>query len=369
MVVEEGSKKENMNENEKNHQKAYSIRTPYRRKRAVVRAEMRPNKSRASFFFRATRTTRPTFGKKKPSMSKKSSAANTKALADALSGVGAALVALWVFYPIDVWKTHIQAGKKPPPLRRMMSSGLQTKSLHTASSSFFYFYLYSWILSSWTARIPTSSKKMSVSTRLLLSAVAAMLNTCLTLPLDVLSARHQTASPESNKNHYQPESEDMEKSGNEPDSLTRQYLRQLFGESGLWKGLKPSLILCSNPAINYTVFDTVKSRYTAGRTRNSLSSVEAFLLGLFSKFVATMATYPLIRAKVMLMVTSQSSMYQCLQETYKENGVRGLYEGCDLQLLHTLLKSALLMTIRERISEVTQQWVVVERVQANSTNG
>ena len=357
-----------MNENEKSHQKAYkhtyAVQTELSCRACGNATKQKPRL--IIFFVPQGLLDQPLA--KKPSMSKKSSAANIKALADALSGVGAALVALWVFYPIDVWKTHIQAGKKPPPLRRMMSSGLQTKSMHTASSSFFYFYLYSWILSSWTARIPTSSKKMSVSTRLLLSAVAAMLNTCLTLPLDVLSARHQTVSPESNKNHYQPESEDMEKSGNEPDSLTRQYLRQLFGESGLWKGLKPSLILCSNPAINYTVFDTVKSRYTAGRTRNSLSSVEAFLLGLFSKFVATMATYPLIRAKVMLMVTSQSSMYQCLQETYKENGVRGLYEGCDLQLLHTLLKSALLMTIRERISEVTQQWVV-GRVQANSTNG
>lgn len=296
-------------------------------------------------------------------MSKKINPTNarTKALADALSGVVAALVALWVFYPIDVWKTHVQAGRKPPPFRRMMSSGLETKSLHTASSSFFYFYLYSWILSSWTARMPSSSsKKVSVTTRLLLSCLSAMMNTCLTLPLDVLSARRQTIiEPEPRQTVVNNDEEEEKKE----ESALQQKVKRVnsvvrWRIGGLWKGLKPSLILCSNPAINYTVFDTIKSRYTLGRVSASLSLAEAFVLGLFSKFIATVATYPLIRAKVMLMVTSQSSMLQCLRETYKDRGVRGLYEGCDLQLLHTMLKSALLMMVRERISDAAQRWVV-----------
>ena len=32
-----------------------------------------------------------------------------KALADAMAGVAGSLVALWTFYPLDVWKTHLQA--------------------------------------------------------------------------------------------------------------------------------------------------------------------------------------------------------------------------------------------------------------------
>ena len=309
-------------------------------------------------------------------MTKNQSTARSKALADALSGVAAALVALWVFYPIDVWKTHVQAGRKPPPLRRMMSSGLEIKSLHTASSSFFYFYLYSWILSSWTARLPPSSSsskshaKISVTMRLLLSAIAAMLNTCLTLPLDVISARHQTIEPSLSRRRSsfleptdEEEEEDEEEKKEETGAVLRQQMKRFNSFLGwkigsLWKGLKPSLILCSNPAINYTVYDTIKSRYTLARAASSLSLGEAFLLGVFSKFVATIATYPLIRAKVMLMVTSQSSMWQCLRETFRQRGVQGLYEGCDLQLLHTLLKSALLMMVRERISDATQRWVV-----------
>eukprot|EP00977_Amphora_coffeiformis_P024404 scaffold15735_cov152-Amphora_coffeaeformis.AAC.2 len=297
-------------------------------------------------------------------MSKRqTTSARSQALADALSGVGAALIALWVFYPIDVWKTHAQAGMKPPPLRRMMSSGLETKSLHTASSSFFYFYLYSWIISTWTTRMPSRHNKVSVTTRLLLSAIAAMLNTCLTLPLDVISTRHQTMEVRP-RQKSEDEDTDKEEDANEDSFLVlRQQVKRLNSLLGwkigsLWKGLRPSLILCSNPAINYTVFDTIKSRYTATNGNSSLSLAEAFLLGLFSKFIATIATYPLIRAKVMLMVTSQSSMLQCLRQTYQEKGVKGLYEGCDLQLLHTLLKSALLMMMRERISDATKRWIV-----------
>lgn len=210
--------------------------------------------------------------------------------------------------------------------------------------------------------------------RLVLSAIAAMLNTCLTLPLDVISARHQTIEPSlsrrrssflepTDEGEEDEEEEDEEEKKEETGAVLRQQMKRVNSFPGwkigsLWKGLKPSLILCSNPAINYTVYDTIKSQYTLARATSSLSSGEAFLLGIFSKFVATIATYPLIRAKVMLMVTSQSSMWQCLRETFRKRGVQGLYEGCDLQLLHTLLKSALLMMVRERISDATQRWVV-----------
>jgi hypothetical protein len=150
--------------------------------------------------------------------------------------------------------------------------------------------------------------------------------------------------------------------------------KKKFGSNGrttvaaLWKGLGPSLLLCANPAINYTVFDSLKARYitmpqgsaTGNRNNHNLTMAEAFLLGLFSKFVATMATYPLIRAKVMLMVTNQASMTDCLRDAYRSKGLTGLYEGCTLQLLHTMLKSALLMTVRERIAATTRRWIAGE---------
>ena len=176
--------------------------------------------------------------------------------------------------------------------------------------------------------------------------------------------------------------------------------------SKLWKGLVPALLLCTNPAIHYTVYDVCKAhvvRYKTTRTRTPapaapqlLSVTEAFLVGLVAKFVATIVTYPLIRAKILLMLerddddnededdddsdnerdskrrnraasvrrsSSSSSiraLWSVLQRMYSTQNagvVHGLYKGCDWQLLHTVLKSALMMTIRERIHARSREGV------------
>jgi hypothetical protein len=86
---------------------------------------------------------------------------------------------------------------------------------------------------------------------------------------------------------------------------------------------------------------------------------QAFLLGLVAKFVATISTYPLIRAKVILMVSSETSLWKSLVKSYNQDGgIKGLYKGCDWQLIHTLLKNALMMMVRERITEETHRLVM-----------
>jgi hypothetical protein len=92
---------------------------------------------------------------------------------------------------------------------------------------------------------------------------------------------------------------------------------------------------------------------------------EAFVLGMLAKFSATIATYPLIRVKMMLMVTLSASksstrnplegLWKCLVQEYKEHGINGLYKGCQLQLFHSLMKSALLMMARERITRAARK--------------
>ena len=325
-----------------------------------------------------------------------SSSDSRKAAADALAGVFASLIALWVFYPIDVLKTRVQAGKsdqKQQPASWL--SGLEWKSLHTACSSGVYFYLYSWIQSYWERHVAhrriqsqkgARTAETPVSVRLLLAAIAAMINTLVTCPLDVISAQKQTSKPESdqftNKNVALTNDQDLEMRTSDsstnlmddddvdnvqeseksidqarPRSAVMEWKRKIVEAQSLWKGVKPSLILCSNPALHYSVFDSIKQRVLSSRSNNnaSLSMIEAFVLGLVAKFVATISTYPLIRAKVMLMVTSKSSILQCLRDEYRAGGIKNLYTGCDLQLLHTLLKSALLMMIRERLSKTTRQ--------------
>lgn len=289
-----------------------------------------------------------------------------KALADALAGVIASLVSLWSFYPIDTCKTNVQANNTAA--RRGLWRGVRMKTLHTASSSFCYFYIYSWI------SVRRKGSTPSTLRRLILSAVAAMLNTCITLPLDVLSAKQQTATNKKTTEAFDQvwkevncestdEYGDEKKDDTAPSDLIQsqppkqQATDETESFTSLWKGLSPSLLLCTNPSIHYTVFDSIKSRILQNNKQN-LTMAQAFVVGLFAKFVATMATYPLIRTKILLMVTCEKSMISCLNQEYQRDGIKGWYKGVHLQLFHTLLKSALLMMVRERITVTTHRLLV-----------
>lgn len=300
-----------------------------------------------------------------PTHAPKNSLARRKALADALAGVFASLVTLGVFYPFEILKLHAQVQHKRRSLNNSLYRGISSKAAHTSCSSFCYFYLYSWI-SSFKKDHPTTFA------RLCYSALAAMLNTIVTLPLDVVSTRHQASGPDEIDTEWEEESGSASSSDKEdelekqsPTAATkptgpRKRLARLDSTeiSNLWKGLVPSLLLCTNPAIHYTLFDGVRARYIRQKGTNCLSVMEAFVLGLISKFISTILTYPLIQAKVQLMTNRHHSLWGCLRDEYTTQGVRGLYRGCNWQLLHTLLKSALLMALREKITKTTHSLLV-----------
>jgi len=153
--------------------------------------------------------------------------------------------------------------------------------------------------------------------------------------------------------------------------LNRSKRKDLYKLADLWRGIRPSLLLCSNPSINFTVFDSMKDILVKRKanTNARLTMGEAFCIGLVAKFAATMATYPLIRAKVMLMVAkkkncdsvalaSEDTMIGLLQEMCQNGGGKELYKGCSIQLVHTLLKSALMMMARERIGVTTRRLIL-----------
>ena len=161
--------------------------------------------------------------------------ATRSALADAAAGVVGSLVSMLAFYPVDVYKTNLQAGRQGCDgdsgsssitggrrkrnkdqnadqdgakntilyllqFLRYSFRGVQYKTAHTISGSFAYFFFYSWMTARHRTYVTGGTKdgkySPSTSARLLLAAVAAMMNTTLTLPLDVISARKQTGQEE-----------------------------------------------------------------------------------------------------------------------------------------------------------------------------
>nr|XP_019046982.1 adenine nucleotide transporter [Kwoniella bestiolae CBS 10118]OCF25912.1 adenine nucleotide transporter [Kwoniella bestiolae CBS 10118] len=181
--------------------------------------------------------------------------------------------------------------------------GFGASMIGTFSQQFAYFFFHTLLRTSYIRRLPSSSPvkgpstpsvaSLSTSAELLLGALAGGLAQIFTIPVQVIATRQQLWRPLSKGNMHAPSL--ME---------TAQEIISENGLTGLWTGLKPGLVLTVNPAITYGVFERLKtyrlSRKPEGQGHGKLGVGEAFWLGVSSKMLATVVTYPYIFAKVRL---------------------------------------------------------------------
>ncbi|XP_010546685.1 PREDICTED: peroxisomal adenine nucleotide carrier 1-like [Tarenaya hassleriana] len=299
-----------------------------------------------------------------------------ESLSEATSGAIGSLLSTTILYPLDTCKSKYQAEIRARGQQRYrylsdvlweaistrqvlsLYQGLGTKNLQSFVSQFIYFYGYSYFKRLYTER--TGSKSIGTKANLLIAAAAGACTSIITQPLDTASSRMQTSE---------------------------------FGKSkGLWKtltegtwgdafdGLGISLLLTSNPAIQYTVFDQLKQRSLqqakakakTGSSPEVLSAFMAFLLGAVSKSIATVITYPAIRCKVMIQAADDSNENVAKKKARRRNrrtilgvvyaiwrkeGVLGFFKGLQAQILKTVLSSALLLMIKEKITAST--WILI----------
>jgi len=237
--------------------------------------------------------------------------------------------------------------------------GLNTKNIQSFISSFFYFYGYSYFKRLYLEK--SGAKSVGTTANLLVAAAAGACTVIVTQPLDTAASRMQTSAFGKSKG-----------------------LRETLAE-GTWMeafdGLGISIILTCNPSIQYTVFDQLKQRIIQRQRRKNggsaddnsrvaLSAFSAFLLGAVSKSIATVLTYPLIRCKVMIQAAdpdeddeserpsksrAPKTMLGALHAIWSKEGIPGFFKGLHAQILKTVLSSALLLMIKEKISKFT--WV------------
>jgi len=207
-------------------------------------------------------------------------------------------------------------------------SGLSASLFGVAVSNGIYFYWYSLLKSLYEGTAPTK-KQMSVAVNLLIGAGAGAINVLMTNPIWVISTRMQTLK----------------------QSRVLESVADLFQESGFlgfYKGLIPALILCSNPAIQFVVYEKCR----AGRT--NLTALHYFLLGAFAKLVATGVTYPLLSIKSRLQVNSDSDagkyngVHDAIIKILRFEGIPGFYKGVTSKLLQSVLTAALLFLVQEK---------------------
>ncbi|CAD7960333.1 unnamed protein product [Amoebophrya sp. A25] len=171
---------------------------------------------------------------------------------------------------------------------------------------------------------------------------------------------------------------------------------QIAQEKGLWSlwdGLGTSLYLVSNPMIQYALYDILKKRATtagggilagsksSGTTTSAssssfpsestisnaksmnlntttpnnslveLSPVRAFLLGSFTKAVATVFTYPLQVAQTRMRAGGTRTMWSCLVEIYREadGGLSGFFKGLAPKMVQTVSQAAFMFAFYEAL--------------------
>jgi adenine nucleotide transporter 17 len=160
-------------------------------------------------------------------------------------------------------------------------AGLPAGLIGVASTNFAYFYWYSFLRSK-----IFNQGSMTTFSELLLGALAGALAQIFTIPVSVVTTRQQTTNVKYRKDLF----------GTAEEIISDDGIR------GLWKGLKPSLILCVNPAITYGAFERFKYLISKrlSNNNNELSPGIIFWLAALSKTIATVVTYPYIMAKVRL---------------------------------------------------------------------
>lgn len=171
--------------------------------------------------------------------------------------------------------------------------GFSANMINTFSQQFAYFFFHTFLRStaqSYRAKQGLISP-LGTSAELALGAAAGGLAQIFTIPVAVIATRQQLWTPPSGAGAHR-----------EPSLLdTAKEIVSEGGITALWTGLKPGLVLTVNPAITYGVFERLKTWRLAERGPGGKLGVgEAFWMGVVSKTLATVVTYPYIFAKVRL---------------------------------------------------------------------
>ena len=242
-------------------------------------------------------------------------------------------------------------------------SGLSSAVVGVGVSSAVYFFFYYSLKTLVLAHTGARSKSLGPLHNLGVASVAGVLNVLITLPIWLVNTRMTVGAPA----HAPPYKGLL-------DAIRRIHAEEGF--TGFYRGLLPSLILVSNPAIQFVVYEQcirILSKQAAKQAAASalvvaagsaaavagaaaspavvrLSSVQYFVLGAFAKAVATVATYPyqVVKSRQQASKGAQTTL-QLVAQIWREEGPPAFFNGINAKMSQTVLNSAFMFAVYERL--------------------
>lgn len=187
---------------------------------------------------------------------------------------------------------------------------------------------------------------------LAIGAVAGAINVLTTTPLWVVNTRIKMQGARMLLAEKSQESVQLETVGVKYDCLTDGLVKivKQEGLGSLWSGTIPSLVLVTNPAVQFMIFEMLKRNLKQMLDSEELSPFHIFALGAMSKSVSTVLSYPLqvVQSKKRYgsADVKNKNMTEILSDLVKTGT---LYKGMEAKLLQTVMTTALMYVFYERI--------------------
>ncbi|WOL04700.1 peroxisomal nicotinamide adenine dinucleotide carrier-like [Canna indica] len=310
------------------------------------------------------------------------------ALINGLAGAGGGIIAQLITFPLQTVNTRQQTERDPSKsaardgaVRQMLEvvkhegwgrlySGLAPSLVGTAASQGVYYYFYQIFRNRaetaaqdrWKKGIGDGSVGMFQS--LVVAALAGCVNVLLTNPIWVVVTRMQTHKKKTNS-PCTPDEIQSAVIENQPYRASH-VVQELYDEAGLWglwKGVVPTLIMVSNPSIQFMLYETLLKKIKRRRASNAkgaegLTALEIFTLGAVAKLGATVITYPLLVVKARLQVKQgfhddkrhqYTGTYDAITKMVHYEGLSGLYKGMGTKIVQSVFAAAVLFMVKEEL--------------------
>ncbi|KAG2723856.1 hypothetical protein I3760_02G190200 [Carya illinoinensis] len=204
---------------------------------------------------------------------------------------------------------------------------------------------------------------------LVVAALSGCVNVLMTNPIWVVVTRMQTHTKIPKKSQpgqtlsVSPD-ETVFAASELPPFGTNHAIQEVYDEAGFWgfwKGVFPTLIMVSNPSIQFMLYETMLKKLKKRRalSRNSgVTAIEIFLLGALAKLGATVVTYPLLVVKSRLQAKQVSTgdkrhnykgTSDAILKMIRYEGFYGFYKGMSTKIAQSVLAAAVLFMVKEEL--------------------